>query len=207
MLCTNALRSEYKKAILESGIDKEVARASYQNFLDPYKDAISPLIAVYGDFVVRLALSLNSARYKRKQRVSERIGSYIRIGHCVFLTLTFNNETLSNTSVETRRKYVRRFLKKNCVAYVANIDFGGKNGREHYHALVVGDKIDYREWQKNGAVHGERVRSTNNDVERTCKYVAKLSNHALKTDGKAPRLIYSRSDKKAYREFWENEPF
>lgn len=203
----NYFRTDYKKAVLNSGIDKEVAKAHYHDFAYGSTDSINALREVYGSFVVDIALQLNNARYKRKQRVEDRIGSYISIGHCVFLTLTFKDDVLKSTTSETRRKYVRRFLKKYCPAYVANIDFGGRNGREHYHALVVGDNLVYKEWHKYGAIKGEKVRNTDGDIERTCKYVAKLSNHALKVDGCAPRLIYSRSDKKAYKAFWEDPPF
>lgn len=198
---------DLKKSVLLNGIDKEVARASYQNFRDPSNDLLNALKERYGYFVVRLALQLNNARYKRKQRVSNRIGSYILIGHCVFLTFTFTDEVLAATNEETRRAYVRRYLKRYCYAYVANIDYGGEKGREHYHALAVGDKLDFRSWHKYGAIKCERVRSSSDDMERTCKYVAKLSNHALKVDGVAPRLIYSRTDRKAYRDFLNDPPF
>lgn len=115
-------------------------------------------------------------------------------GKCLFLTLTFTDSTLSSTTPETRRKYVRRFLKSQCPVYVANIDFGGKNGREHYHALVRSEKIDYRLWHKLGAIKGEHVRTSETDLTRTAKYIAKLSKHAIKeTAGKGVRIIYSRN--------------
>ena len=203
----NFFKTEIKKAVLEDGIDREVARAHYQDYANASTTSLDALRKAYGSFVVDMALQLNNARYKRKQRVEDRIGSYISIGHCVFLTLTFKDDVFKSTTPETRRQYVRKFLKRFCCAYVANIDFGGKKGREHYHAIVVGDNLDYSEWHKYGAIKGEKIRNTDGDIERTCKYVAKLSNHALKVDGCAPRLIYSRSDKKAYKAFWEDPPF
>lgn len=182
-----------KSAVLNSGLDKEISKASFEDFRNGGTSNLEEYIATYGYDLVEVALRLNQAKYKRKQRVQNRIEWYIATGEVVFLTLTFNPETLANTSVETRRTYVRKYLKRNASEYVANIDFGGKNGREHYHALAVmqGD-FDYKEWHKYGAIKGEKVRTKKDDIERTCKYVAKLSNHAMKVDGKAPRLIYSR---------------
>jgi len=31
---------------------------------------------------------------------------------------------LNNTTAETRKKYIKRFLKENCYEYIANIDYG-----------------------------------------------------------------------------------
>jgi len=197
---------EARKAILTCGIDREVAKASYQNYSNPSQDHLKPLRERYGDFVVDISISLNRSRYARKRRIADRVGGYISAGVCVFLTLTFTDEVLSKTSIETRRTYVRKFLKENCDAYVANIDFGGKKGREHYHALAFTDFVNLKGW-KYGNIDAEKVKAGKDDLERTCKYVAKLSNHALKVDGKAPRLIYSRSNRKEKEAFWEDPPF
>lgn len=67
-------------------------------------------------------------------------------GNAKFLTLTFNDSFFDRgTSEDTRRKYIRRFLKEQCQEYVANVDYGDKNGREHFHAIVVpkSTRIDY----------------------------------------------------------------
>lgn len=182
-----------KSAVLNSGIDRETSKACFSDFRNGGTANLEGLIALYGYDLVETALRLNQAKWKRKRRVQNRIEWFIASGEVVFLTLTFNDETLAKTSTETRRTYVRKYLKRYASEYVANIDFGGQNGREHYHALAVmqGD-FDYKEWHKYGAIKGEKVRTKESDIERTCKYVAKLSNHAMKVDGKAPRLIYSR---------------
>lgn len=199
-IVTQETKRKYKEAILTCEIDKEVAKASYRNFVDRDYKAIEALRSVYGYLVVSIALQLNYARYKRKQRVSERIGKYIIEGECVFLTLTFKDEVFAKTSEKTRRRYVSRYLRQYCPHYVANIDFGGKKGREHYHAIVVGANLDYSAWHKFGAIKGEKVRSSCTDLERTCKYVVKLTNHAMKDlHGVAPRLLYSRKESPALK--------
>lgn len=195
-------RNDYKKAILESGLDKELAKAHYQDFREGSSRHINAYVEAYGNDLVSVGLALNNAKYKRKQRVQDRLGFYIACGDCVFLTLTFDDETLKNTSAETRRRYVSRFLKENSTDYVANIDFGGKKGREHYHAVaVIDEKIDPHKW-KYGNLDLKRIRNTHGDVEASTRYLVKLSNHAMKVDGCAPRLIYSRKSVKELPPAW-----
>ena len=192
-----------KSAVLNSGLDKEISKAHFEDFRNGDNSSIEEYIATYGYDLVEVALRLNQAKFKRKQRVQNRIEWFIATGEVVFLTLTFNPETLASTSAETRRTYVRKYLKRYASEYVANIDFGGKKGREHYHALaVMKEDFDYKKWHKYGAILGEKVRTKKDDIERTCKYVAKLSNHAMKVDGKAPRLIYSRKHSEELPPAW-----
>ena len=102
------------------------------------------------------------AHYQRTCRLKNKIEAYttfwarIKYGDCVFLTLTFNDKTLATTSAETRRRYVARFLSNQCPNYVANIDYGGKRGREHYHAVILCDTINYKEWHQYGAIKAKK---------------------------------------------------
>ena len=195
MLATN---NHIRKAVSEDErFLKDVAKASRHNFVYDDRSKLDELEALFGWRIVRAGINLNRSCYKRRERIKNRIEKSILSGKAIFLTLTFTDETLAKTNDETRRKYVRRYLKEQCSCYVANIDFGSENGREHYHALVepIGDAIDYEPWHEYGCIKGEVVRSTKDDVVRTTKYVAKLTNHALKeTAGISPRLIYSRGN-------------
>lgn len=198
----------FKIKVLEEKIDKAYARLKHQ----AYKDSIEKLVngddgevitrlinGVYYDFLEycsavptldcaqRLCLSKKNKSAKVRQKIEELVYS----GNAIFITLTFTDETLQNTSIETRRRYISRYLKANSKNYVANIDFGAKNGREHYHAVVDKD-ISFKDWYKYGAINVERVRTQEDDLVRVARYVSKLSNHALKVVN-APRLIYSRS--------------
>ena len=78
--------------------------------------------------------------------------------------------------------------------YVANIDYGSKNKREHYHALINCDKVDFKSWRKYGNINAKRVRNKDIESDKTklSKYIAKLSNHAIKETTKRSCLIYSR---------------
>ena len=138
---------------------------------------------------------LNKSFNQRKLTLKNRISRLLERGNCFFLTLTFTDCVLFNTSAETRRRYVTRQLKEHFpLGYVANIDFGAKNGREHYHAVVVSntDRIN----NKNGRIwlYGDmdfkKIHTPN--AQALAKYISKLSNHAIKETTRRSALIYSR---------------
>ena len=139
-------------------------------------------------------LKINKSSYERTNRLKKRIYDMLVSGNCLFLTLTFNDNTLNETSADTRRQYVRKYLKQFNCKYVANIDFGKENHREHYHAVICADKIDLSSWRIHGNINVERVRNRNIDRDNTrlSKYICKLSNHAIKETTKRSSLIYSR---------------
>lgn len=137
------------------------------------------------------ARKVNRSSYEKRNRLSKKIESMLSNSNCIFLTLTFTDEILASTSEDTRRRYITRFLKSNCLKYVANIDYGKKNEREHYHAVVVADKIDNKLYPY-GAINFERIRITSNS-KKLAKYVVKLTNHAIKETTKRAHTIYSRN--------------
>ena len=126
----------------------------------------------------------------RVKRARRKIESILSLGSCVFLTLTFAPEVLESTSMETRKKYVKRFLHTISSNYVANIDFGEKHGREHYHAIVLSEKVDFDKWNY-GLINGKKIVDVENPII-LAKYIVKLANHALKLTTKGFRTIYSR---------------
>jgi hypothetical protein len=166
------------------------------------------------------AEKINLARYKRVIRLRERIKKILTTSDTViFLTLTFTDDTLNRTSADTRRQYVRKYLGKFNVDFVANIDYGKQNGREHYHA-VVGGKIDLKPWtDKMGGTNVRLVKAPEytqkrvpkryqnlpqeeiqkrmaiDDEKALSKYVAKLTNHAIKETTKRSCCIYPSKNK------------
>jgi hypothetical protein len=146
--------------------------------------------------IMKVATSINHSSYKRRLRLHERIEIMLKSYKCLFLTLTFKDSVLDSTNEETRRKYVRRFLKSFGVPYVANIDYGLKNEREHYHCVIAIDRVEYSKWQKYGNIDFERIRLSKRDIETSSKclskYIVKLTNHALKDTNKTCYVIYSR---------------
>lgn len=139
-----------------------------------------------------------SSNKMRKNRLKTRISAMIATGRAIFLTLTFNDKFFERgTSPDTRRRYVSRFLKEQCKVYVANIDFGELNGREHYHAVVVpkfgGINFQpYCDFFDGSRIHGEPIRPSGKSATSVSLYINKLTNHALKDNGHYKRLIYSR---------------
>lgn len=135
--------------------------------------------------------------YKRASRVKKRIEEMLNYGVCNFITLNFSNKALDMTTKEQRKNLVKRYLKSQSEKYIANIDFGSKNGREHYHAIVIG-KIDYSPWhhmlglQHFGGVKGEMIHNSDDDYKKVSKYISKLTNHAIKNTTKGNRILYSR---------------
>jgi len=136
---------------------------------------------------------INNASWARVRRLRLRIEEMLMCGECVFLTFTFDDDVLSSTSAKTRRRYVTRFLKAYTDDFVGNLDFGAKNGREHYHAVALlgSEKIPLTEWKK-GSLDLERIHQTKSNV-KLAKYVSKLTNHAIKETAKRSVLIYARS--------------
>lgn len=99
-----------------------------------------------------------------------------------FATLTFNDETLSNTSERTRHRYAVAFLSECCRCYIGNVDYGENNHREHFHA-VVALKEDALPCWKYGYSNFKRIRGlkkNDGDAIALSKYLNKLTNHSGK---------------------------
>lgn len=135
---------------------------------------------------------INHAEFKRGTRLYHRVESLIKDHGGIFLTLTFTDSVLATTTSKTRRTYVCRYLKELGADYVANVDYGLEKGREHYHAVVSLPKVDYKPWHEYGAVKGEKIRVSDTAPVKLGKYIAKLSNHAIKATARCCRVIYSR---------------
>lgn len=137
---------------------------------------------------------INHSSFERTKRLKDRIEKMLKSGPCLFLTLTFSDTTLQTSTLKQRRVMVSRYLKTFNARYVANIDYGKLNHREHYHAIIATDKVDYMLWRKYGSINGEKIRNKDitSDKTKLAKYICKLSNHAIKETTKRSVLIYSR---------------
>lgn len=134
---------------------------------------------------------------KRKSRVFKKLiywFYYISKNDDKFLifgTLTFNDEILERTSKETRRRYVSRFLNDNSIHYVANIDYGKLNDREHYHFIALLDhKIDKNLWVY-GFTWFTKIKK-NTSLRNRKNYLLKLTNHTYKDSTKQEKIIADR---------------
>ena len=192
--------------VIRSGLcitEKQVSRAFYaQHVLDTTGEVIYSEMDTQRAEELQLfhrmfnlenweeARRINHASRARVKRLKTRISSMLKSGECLFLPLTFTDEILRKTTENTRRQAVRRYLKSFGFPYVANIDFGKKNGREHYHAVIQTDHVDYSAYTY-GAINGEKIHSAE-DYVKLSKYVAKLTNHAIKETNKRQVIIYSK---------------
>lgn len=141
---------------------------------------------------------INNSDIKRVARLKNRINSIITNSNfSYFLTLTFTDKVLKSTSKKTRRVYVTRFLNSISLNFVANIDFGEENGREHYHAVVASknalNNVKMAKLWQYGFSNAKKINKTinKNDI-RLAKYISKLTNHAIKNTTKNNKIIYSK---------------
>lgn len=145
------------------------------------------LLSVYNECV-----KINNASYARTKRLRCRVADMLSKGDCIFVTMTFTDDVLNSTDTKQRRVIVSRYLKTFKCVYIANIDFGAKNHREHYHAIIQSSSIDLSLWRKFGNINVERIKCLNACETKLAKYISKLSNHAIKETTKRSSLIYSR---------------
>ena len=137
---------------------------------------------------------LQKAKKQKRNRIEKDIKKAFESNKKLyFVTLTFNNETLK-LKERTRRNYIKEHLEQ-FNGYIANIDYGSKNEREHYHAIIIADekteteKIlntkkfvtikNAKEWQY-GFSSIEKINTEEKDFKKISNYIAKLTNHALK---------------------------
>ena len=206
-------RQELKQIIIKNKLHREVGQLSLKGYrlyqkevnglyypslinysYQELENEIKEFVNLYGYSTYKIATNVNQASYKRTARLKERIREAVESGSAWFITITFNPETLSKTNEKTRRVYVSRWLKSLTPFYVANIDYGAKNSREHYHAIITSDKRPPKSWSY-GFVDILKVATTETDTKRISKYISKLTNHAIKHTTKSKRIIYSRKPK------------
>ena len=207
-VCGNINNYNYKAFVIDNKLDKALNTISlslYNQDLDNLCDSISinifdknsidfwleDIYKKYGACALMESYRILNANYHRLSRLRNRIDSIISY-RSFFLTLTFTDEILSKTSSKTRRLYITRFLKKLSTNYVANIDYGFKKGREHYHAVVMCNDIDYKLW-KYGNLDFKLVTYEDDTSDRVSKYVSKLVNHAIKNTTKRNYIIYPKN--------------
>ena len=155
-----------------------------------------------------------SAQQRKRERVIKRIYEMIKDKKAVFLTMSFNDDIYKNTSTETRKRYIKNYLKKETAQYITNIDYGAKKGREHYHAIVRANTLKkesfkgyYSKYEpiknnvnlkayKYGNIQADFIGlkyGFNNDDE--IKQTAlNLYNHSIKESTRNNKIIYSRKE-------------
>lgn len=210
---TNEIKNELKRILLKDKrkLLKEYNRISnkifyyreinYNVFMQElYLNKRNDLLETIDYMRYRLVLddvvnSLNASKRGKNKRIKARVTSMILNDDAYFYTLTFEDEVFETTSEDTRRQYVRKFLKANSTSYVANLDYGEDYGREHYHA-IANAFINEKLWPY-GIMRVRKIGNNTVDLKRMSHYVTKLSFHAIKDTtldySNKFRLIYSRN--------------
>lgn len=196
--------SEEISNTLKNGAYKIIGEKRKNNLIFTEYDDTTGEITPHTTYALKKALNdglgleyrLYNNNHLRKERVKERIENMVNTNQAYFLTLTFSDKMFNRKcSPDTRRRYIRRFLKEQCKEYLANIDFGSTNEREHYHAVVIPKGlIDFDKYRKlfDSNINCKRIIKSDLSNKLVSRYISKLTNHALKENGFYKRLIYSR---------------
>lgn len=146
------------------------------------------------------------AQNQQKRRYKERVLKMLNkdFSNTYFLTITFNEKTIKETSANTRLRYVKDFMIKQFKDYVLNRDYGTEHNREHYHAIGISKYkiICFDAWKKYGSIDAKKVyqnkRLTSKNSTATADY---LTAHAFKETTKGEKIIYSRKQSKRNKQF------
>ena len=138
-----------------------------------------------------LCEQMRRARYEQSKKVQNHIQFLFNLeGYLYFATFTFKDESLL-LSAYTRKQKIRRLLSSNFDDYILNIDFGSKNEREHFHAIIY-EKIDNSYIKDNHLKHKkldsynlgiydlQKIQSTDISKVKLGKYISKLTLHSIK---------------------------
>ena len=129
----------------------------------------------------------------------------------MFATLTFEDKYIDEREPRTRRKYIKKYLEQ-FDGYIANIDYGKDNGREHYHALIFikseildhfeteihkDKKKQFRHFIKQNQLpvwkygyyslekeYENLQKDEDKSPRKLSNYIAKINNHSLKIEQK-----------------------
>ena len=197
MACDHSIDYLYKSTVLKKDVVslmKSVSRVERDLVLHDHVDNYQLRKWLYNQFGscdVLESIRIDDAFKHKTRRLQKRILKILNTDNlCCFITFTFDDLHLKNNNDNSKRQAVRRWLKKYCNDYVANVDYGEKNGRIHYHAVVnLIDTINHSSWPY-GALNFKRI--VKKDDKALALYVNKLTNHALKESAKRQVLIYKK---------------
>ena len=113
---------------------------------------------------------------------------------CGYKSMTTDSRYVP-TKNQTRRRYVARFLTKHCENYMANIDYGKENGREHYHFIaLIENNIEKGAWNY-GYDSYTKIKIDSKELKKVKNYLLKLNNHSYKSSTKINRIIMNKTKK------------
>ena len=174
-----------------------VNRAMRDYRVDGDCEPLGCVLAREGEVFTADILRAVRSRWRTMERLRKRIRAWLvrPSGSVWFLTLTFRDEVWAKQGIteKTLRRYVSVYLKASFPDYVANKDYGERNGRMHFHAVawLPEGETPPPAW-KYGFCQCKPVKPTEGSPKALTKYLQKLTNHAVKRQNSAVRLIWSR---------------
>lgn len=153
--------------------------------LEFYRNAIDLYFYLLENYLNAFLIAnriINNMHAKRV-RLKKFINQMLDNSPCLFLTCTFTDNYLKSTSHNTRRRYIQRYLKSYNTNAVANVDYGDKNHREHYHAIIQKDYINSADY-KYGNLDFIKINYNAVASVKLTRYITKLTYHALKKSTK-----------------------
>lgn len=198
-----------RESVVENGLCSLVKQLSWEVYNNQLQTTVFDILqdSGYSKEEINLAYKVNHSHFNKCNRIKKRILKMEELKEkdnlkMFFATFTFNNETLEKNSKESLKTYVRRFLKDYSIDYLANVDYGKKNGRIHFHAVCISkDVLPSKKWfedYKYGTLVVEycRLDKEKNEEKKMSKYINKLSLHAIKDTTGMKRIITARNVKR-----------
>lgn len=194
-----------KNTIINSGIYDIFLNRKRELYIQGYDtDNKTNYLNLFDEETIITCFKIYQANKKRKQYGLEELSKWTfainKSNHykeykIIFGTLTFNDKVLEKTTSQTRRRYVARFLTKHCENYMANVDYGKENGREHYHFLaLIENNIEKGAWNY-GYDSYTKIKIDSKELKKVKNYLLKLNNHSYKSSTKINRIIMNKTKK------------
>jgi hypothetical protein len=214
---------DYKKYVIESGeykkhkqLKKDAWKLLDGNNPNPIvTDEDTGTIYYYSDLFSNpyhhdklrdCAARLINSKKRKVNLVRNKFRSFIESNKQThWITLTFTNQVLKDTTYLQRRKAVREFLYSHGLQFIGTVDFGcGRKyvsfskelrqatWREHYH-ILVSSFIDVSLWTLGEQTHITKTGIADDDIGRISQYISEASILAISHTSENVRLIYSRS--------------
>ena len=194
-----------KNTIINNGIYDIFLNRKRELYIKGYDtDNKTNYLSLFDEETIITCFKIYQANKKRKQYGLEELSKWTfainKSNHykeykIIFGTLTFSDKVLEKTTSQTRRRYVARFLTKHCENYMANVDYGKENGREHYHFIaLIGNNIEKGAWNY-GYDSYTKIKIDSKELKKVKNYLLKLNNHSYKASTKINRIIMNKAKK------------
>ena len=194
-----------KNTIINNGIYDIFLNRKRELYIQGYDtDNKTNYLSLFDEETIITCFKIYQANKKRKQYGLEELSKWTfainKSNHykeykIIFGTLTFSDKVLEKTTSQTRRRYVARFLTKHCENYMANVDYGKENGREHYHFIaLIGNNIEKGAWNY-GYDSYTKIKIDSKELKKVKNYLLKLNNHSYKASTKINRIIMNKAKK------------